>query len=176
MGLRTEFLGAWTDGDCHIGNIESDLTKSGTYPFVYPRCVNKLGVSGLTATRLDRRSTTTSTRIGTTVGFAWDMMGHHTTTLRGGYGLYYVREDMGAVDQLSFQSPFIPIVFFPTDAGIHAVELLHRNARGQSECRPAGGTLYAAWIPCLAKLTSFVHEQLRQRARWQLRPARADRA
>ena len=48
LGLRTEFLGAWTDGDCHIGNIESDLTKSGTYPFIYPSCVNKLGLSGLT--------------------------------------------------------------------------------------------------------------------------------
>ena len=48
LGLRTEFLGAWTDGACHIGNIESDLTKSGTYPFIYPGCVNKLGVSGLT--------------------------------------------------------------------------------------------------------------------------------
>ena len=47
-GLRTEFLGAWTDGDCHIGNIESDLTKSGTYPFIYPSCVDKLGVTGLT--------------------------------------------------------------------------------------------------------------------------------
>ncbi len=29
LGLRTEFLGAWTDGDCHIGNIESDLTEVG---------------------------------------------------------------------------------------------------------------------------------------------------
>ena len=59
VGLRTEFLGAWTDGDCHIGNIESDLTKSGTYPFIYPSCVNKLGVSGLTGNaQRDRPSTT----------------------------------------------------------------------------------------------------------------------
>jgi hypothetical protein len=47
LGLRTEFLGAWTDKNCHIGNIESDLTNSGTYPFIYPSCVNKLGVAGL---------------------------------------------------------------------------------------------------------------------------------
>ena len=48
LGLRTEFFGAWSDNACHIGNIESDLTKSGEYPFVYPKCVDKLGVSGLT--------------------------------------------------------------------------------------------------------------------------------
>src|SRR5205807_402538 len=48
LGLRTEFLGAWKDDACHIGNIESDLTKSGTYPFIYPSCVKKLGVPGLT--------------------------------------------------------------------------------------------------------------------------------
>src|ERR1035438_2712742 len=58
LGLRTEFMGAWTDGNCHIGNMESDLTKSGTYPFIYPSCVNKLGVTGLTGKgaglRLDR--------------------------------------------------------------------------------------------------------------------------
>ena len=49
LGLRTEFLGAWTDGDCHIGNIESDLTNSGTYPFIYPKCVEQAG-----SDRIDR--------------------------------------------------------------------------------------------------------------------------
>src|SRR5438309_1274357 len=72
LGLRTEFLGAWTDGNCHIGNIESDLTNSGTYPFVYPKCVDKLGVPGLTGNAKGSTfKNNVSTGWGPRVGFAW---------------------------------------------------------------------------------------------------------
>ena len=58
-------------------------------------------------------------------------MGRHTTTVRGGYGIYYVREDVGAVDQLSFQSPFIPIVFFGQTPGFIMAKLFHGNANDE---------------------------------------------
>src|SRR5581483_5513151 len=85
----------------------------------------------------------------------WDILGHHNTTLRGGYGIYYVREDVGAVDQLSFNAPFIPIVFYPLTTGFTMSNFFTGTPATNINAVPPAGSLSPAYLPCLAQLTSF---------------------
>ena len=52
-GLRWELFGAAKDNLCHIGNTVSALVNQQTSAFIYPKCVDKLGVAGLTGTASD---------------------------------------------------------------------------------------------------------------------------
>src|SRR5579864_7563223 len=81
-GLRWELLGAAKDDACHIGNTISALANQGVSPFVYPKCVDKLGVPGFTGSL----SSTTmannyASNFGPRLGFAYDLFGRHTTAI-----------------------------------------------------------------------------------------------
>ncbi|MBV8897407.1 MAG: TonB-dependent receptor, partial [Acidobacteriaceae bacterium] len=95
LGLRWELNGAVHDDLCHIGNTNAALALAGQNPFIYPTCVNSLNVPGLTGTA---SSTTLNNNFasdyGPRVGFAYNFFGRSSTSLRGGYGIYYVREDV----------------------------------------------------------------------------------
>jgi len=153
LGLRVEVLGGFHDNKCHIGNLDEDLANSGKYPFIYGGCVKGLNLAGLSATG----SNTTykndyTTGLAPRVGFAYDLGGHQTTTIRGGFGIYFAREDVGTVDQLSFQAPFLPVAFAGGPAGsLSNFFLTPPNAL------PQGGVLDPNFVPCLGAFDGFVN-------------------
>ncbi|MGA2096441.1 MAG: TonB-dependent receptor [Candidatus Acidiferrum sp.] len=159
LGLRTEIFGAFHDDLCHIGNLNPALANEGEFPFVYPSCVKSLGLSGLTGNANDTTLRNNySTGIGPRIGLAYDVLGHHNTTIRAGYGIYYVREDVGNVDQLSFQTPFLPVAFGGGPPGCLST-FFSSNATGACapnlNALPTAGTLSGAFIPCLSVFQGF---------------------
>jgi hypothetical protein len=164
LGIRSDVLGAFHDNACHIGNFDPQLADAGQYPFVYGGCVSGLGLAGLNATG----SNTTyhnnyATGIEPRIGFAYDLGGHQTTTIRGGYGIYFAREDVGTVDQLSFQAPFLPIAGAPGNPGCLSTFF---SANAPPACFQFGGTsnvnalpkagvLDPNFVPCLGGIANF---------------------
>jgi len=173
LGLRVEINGAFHDDLCHIGNIDPDLVKQGKNPFIFPSCVNRLGVANLTG----NASGTTMNNdyangLGPRIGLAYDVLGHHNTTIRAGYGIYYVREDMGAVDQLSFQAPFLPVVFFPGSPGsltnFYAPCSASNPAPPNPACpnnpnaTPPGGVISPSFVPVVSHIVGFTNNNTAQ--------------
>ena len=160
LGLRTEVFGAFHDDLCHIGNLDPALANAGEFPFIYPSCVNNLNLTGLTG---DANSTTFnnnySTTLGPRIGLAYDLRGHHTTTIRAGYGIYYVREDVGATDQLSFETPFLPVAFGGGSPGCLGTYFSATPLPGcpnpNPNALPQAGTLDPNFVPCLNVFQGF---------------------
>jgi hypothetical protein len=163
-GLRIELLGAFHDDLCHIGNLDANLANQGQYPFVYGGCANHLGVPGLTGHGNDTTyNNNYYTGVGPRLGFAWDLGGRHTTALRAGFGIYYVREDVGSVDQLSFQAPFLPVAF---GGGLPGCASTFFSADQPASCNPGGaaanpnalpvaGVINPSFVPCLSVFQGF---------------------
>ncbi|HKT48547.1 MAG TPA: TonB-dependent receptor, partial [Candidatus Acidoferrales bacterium] len=158
LGLRVEEFGAYLDKKCHIGNLDQDLAASGQYPFIYGACVQGLNLPGLNSTGSNSTyNNNWATGIGPRLGLAYDLFGHHATTLRAGYGIYYVREDVGTADQLSFQAPFLPVAFGGGSPGSLA-DFFETGANAL----PAAGVLDPNFVPCLGVLQGFTNDDTTQ--------------
>jgi hypothetical protein len=151
LGLRLEELGAFHDNLCHIGNLDVDLANSGQYPFINGKCANKLGLAGLTGSGSDTTYKNDYSRgLAPRVGLAYDLGGKHNTTVRAGYGIYFVREDVGTVDQLSFQAPYLPVAFGGGGPGS-----LSNFFETGINALPQAGTLDPNFVPCLGAFAGF---------------------
>jgi Carboxypeptidase regulatory-like domain/TonB dependent receptor len=170
LGVRTEIFGAFHDNLCHIGNLDPSLANQGEYPFIYPSCVKGLNLAGLTGSANDTTlNNNYSTGIGPRIGLAYDLLGHHNTTIRAGYGIYYVREDVGNVDQLSFQAPFLPVAFGGGPPGCLST-FFSADATGACapnlNALPQAGTLDPTFVPCLSVFQGFPGNDTTQAANY----------
>jgi len=155
LGVRNEILGAPYDTLCHTGNTDPNLANTTGQPYIYPKCINKFGLSGISGTLnqagLDNEyATVWEPRI----GFAYDLGGHHTTSIRGGYGIYSVREDLGAVDNLAIVPPTYPfgVAFLP---GAGSLANMFQPSAGFQGIPPLGAAPSQTYVPTAAILQGF---------------------
>ena len=155
LGFRNEFLGAPYDTLCHTGNTDPNLAITTGQPYIYPKCISKFGLSGISGTLNqaglnNEYATVWEPRI----GFAYDVAGRHTTSIRGGYGIYSVREDLGAVDNLAIVPPTYPFLvgFLP---GAHSLTNLFASSAAFPNGVPAlGANPTQTYVPTAAILQS----------------------
>jgi hypothetical protein len=160
VGVRAEVFGAFYDNLCHIGNFDPSRAIQGKFPYLYPNCVKSLNVAGLTGTASNTTlDNSYSTAIGPRIGLAYDLFGRHTTTIRAGYGIYYVREDVGNVDQLSFQAPFLPVASLGGLPGclgtFFSATPLPGCPNPNLNALPKAGVIDPAFVGCLSLFQGF---------------------
>ena len=157
LGLRNEFVGAPYDTLCRTANTNPAIANSTGQPFVYPKCANNYRLAGLTGTlNAAGLNNEYATVFEPRIGFAYDVGGHHTTSIRGGYGIYSVREDLGAVDNLAFSPPYFPLLFpGPPGPGGLANLFQPNPAIGFPGIPPMGSPPSETYVPQASFFTGF---------------------
>src|ERR1700728_38139 len=156
LGFRNEYLGAPYDTLCHTGNVNPDLAITTGQPYVYPKCISRFGLSGISGTLNqaglnNEYATVWEPRI----GFAYDVGGHHTTSIRGGYGIYSVREDLGAVDNLAIVPPTYPFLVGFDPGPDSLANLFASSPAFPNGVPPLGANPTQTYVPTAAILQGF---------------------
>jgi carboxypeptidase family protein len=156
LGFRNELLGAPYDTLCHTGNTDPTLAITTGQPYIYPKCISKFGLSGITGTLNQAGLNNEYASVWEPrIGFAYDVAGHHTTSIRAGYGIYSVREDLGAVDNLAIVPPTYPFLvgFFPGADSL--TNLFASSAAFPNGIPPLGAQPTQTYVPTAAILQGF---------------------
>jgi hypothetical protein len=156
LGFRNELDGAPYDTLCHTGNVIPQLANSTGQPYVYPSCVDQFHLSGLSGTLNKAGLNNEFASVWEPrIGFAYDLGGHHTTSIRGGYGIYSVREDLGAVDNLAVSPPIYPFLvgFLPGPDSL--ANLFAHSAAFPNGIPPLGAPPEQAYVPTAAIFQGF---------------------
>jgi hypothetical protein len=151
LGLRWDLMSAPQDSLHHVANVIPSLLEQGLSPFVYPRSVDRLNIPGLSGTQSETlRSNNYASDWGPRAGFAYDWRGRHTTSLRGGYGIYYEHSSLDIVEQIGSQAPFAPdIVVFGQQPG-HLATIFNGLL-------PAAGTIDPNFVSQPSRLIAFIN-------------------
>ena len=151
LGLRWDLMSAPQDALHHMANVIPDLLAQGKSPFVYPKSVDALNIPGLVGiTSETGRTNSYASNWGPRIGFAYDVLGNHTMSIRSGYAIYYERENMGVAEQLASQAPFAPSVTTFGTTPYHLATMFNGLL-------PAAGTIDPNYVPQPSHLVGFIN-------------------
>jgi len=155
LGFRVDWNGAPYDALCHQGNFDPNLLATTGQPFFWPKCIDQFNLPGVTGTAqrsgLDNNYTTVYQP---RIGFAYDVGGHHTTSIRAGYGIYTVREDIGSLENMILTPPTMPQVA-PAGPNFNGGLATYFSANGPFGPVPAVGQINANSVPTPALFEGF---------------------
>ena len=162
LGFRVDWNGAPYDALCHQGNFDPNLLASTGLGFFWPKCINQFNLPGVTGTAqrsgLDNNYTSV---LQPRIGLAYDVGGHHTTSIRTGYGIYTIREDIGSLENMILTPPTMPQVApaginpnNPSQGGTGGEGLLNYFSEAPNQV-PAVGEINVNSVPTASLFQGF---------------------